>query len=385
MTAPYAAAADIVRLTPVAQVMAPGTPAMDCEDTLVLSEAAAYQRAPPLLVDDADAAEDCRAAIALYHLVLRQTHPACVALSLPDARVAGQGAVVTRSGALIAESVVNFTAHGKVPDGLVKAGPSTYGITPATRHITAPCLLAKRPWYRNYGHWLIDCASTIALASATGLTHGMSLVIGEYGYSPAMQGVVRDTLSAVGWDAEILVHPDNEAWAFDSLCYVTPLHIPPLFKLPDALRALRHALLPRVDREPSGRRIFLSRGDTAPRRLLNENELLGLCVKNGFELIRPERLSLADQVRLFRSAEIVVGVKGAALTNAVFMSPGSAVVALSPGDFPDPFFWDITGQLGVRYLELFGPLAPGPSRSKNDFTLQPDKLRAALAALEAHS
>jgi capsular polysaccharide biosynthesis protein len=355
----------------------------DCDEGLMLAAAGSYTRAAPLLVDDAEAADDCRQAIARYHGVLRQSHAACAALALPDARIAGQGAVVTRSGALIAESVASFTAHGNVPDGLVAAGPSAYAMKPAARRIANPCLLAKRPWYRNYGHWLIDCASGIALASAARVTDGMSLVIGPYDHSPAMQRVVRDTITALGWQGEILVHPDDEVWAFDSLCYVTPLHIPPLFKLPDGLRALQRMLPVAPTTEPPRRRIFLSRGDKVPRRLLNENELLGLCVKHGFELVHPERLSLTEQAALFQSAAVVVGVKGAALTNAIFMSPGTAVIALSPGDFPDPFFWDIAAQLGVAYLEIIGGITTDRYRGLNDFTIQPNKLQAALALMEA--
>lgn len=379
---------DVVRLAPAAHVMAADAAwsdddVRDCIECRVVAPAGSYPRLAPAFVDDAEAEAECRQAVSRYFKVLRQSHAGSVALRLPDARVAGQGAVVTRSGTLITDSVVTFTAHGKVPDGFTGVGPSTYGLRRPTRRIDRPCLLAKRPWYRNFGHWLIDCASTVSIASQLGLAKDMPIVIGDYRSSPAMQTVVRETLDLLGCRAEVLTHPDDEVWRFAQLCYVTPVHVPPLFKLPEALRALRTGLLAAAPAVPPRRRLFLSRGDRALRGLLNENELLGLCVKRGFELVQPDHLPLAEQAALFREAAIVVGVKGAALTNTVFMSPGAAVVALSPSDFPDPFFWDIAGQLEIRYLEVFGPIATNRERGLNDFAVQAARLQAALAAAEA--
>ena len=377
---------EVVRLMDAAQVVAASQQCThevirDCWNTRVVASASHYDRAAPLLVDDDEATDRAKQALARYHAVLRQGYPERMALSLRNARLTGQGAVLTRSGALIAETVAEFTANGLVPTGLLRADADTFRVPRATRRISHPCLLAQRPWYRNYGHWLVDCATVIALASSLGLTDRMSIVIGCY-ENPAMEKVVRCTLQEFAWRSEILIHPDEEVWEFDTLWYFTPLHVPPLFKLPIGLQALKSHFLPSLGLPCSpSRKLFISRGDRASRRLLNENELLGMCVRSGFELVYPERLSLTQQAALFRDAQVVVGVKGAALTNTMFMSPGSAAIVLSPADFPDPFFWDICGQFGVGYLELFGRATTDRHPGQAAFRIDAGRLATALSLI----
>ena len=379
------------RLATVAQVIGAGERHVDDvgrDYRIVRSVAPAgcYARTAPLLLDAEEATEPTKRELAEYYAVLSQNYPERSALFLRNARVAGQGAVMACSGTLITESVAEFTARGLVPDGFVKLESDVYGaIKGVSRRIERPCLLAKRPWYRNYGHWLVDSATVIAMAAATGLSDGAAIVIGCY-ESPALERVVQDTVQEFSARSEVLVHPDDEVWEFDELCYVTPLHVPPMFKLPDALRMLKTGLLPARDASfcPT-RRLFVSRGPNGLRQLLNEDELLEICVRHGFDVVYPERLSLADQAALFSDAGYVIGVKGAALTNAIFMSPGTTVIVLSPADFADPFFWDICGQADIGYVEIFGAVATARNAGHNDFRIDPHKLEAALSLVGANS
>ena len=123
--------------------------------------------------------------------------------------------------------------------------------------------------------------------------------------------------------------------------------------------------------QPS-RRLFISRGGHPARRLENEAELIAHARRHGYEVVEPQHLDLAGQARLFHGAASVVGVKGAALANLLFCPAGAACLVLSPGDFPDPFFWDLASHAGVTYAELFGRLT-GRDRpqSHNGFTIDP--------------
>ncbi|MDE2008133.1 MAG: class I SAM-dependent methyltransferase, partial [Rhodospirillales bacterium] len=50
-----------------------------------------------------------------------------------------------------------------------------------------------------------------------------------------------------------------------------------------------------------------------------------------------------------------------------------------PGDWYDPVFWDLVGQNGCRYLEIFGPLTDtGAAVSHNAFAIAPSSLTRAL-------
>ncbi len=84
----------------------------------------------------------------------------------------------------------------------------------------------------------------------------------------------------------------------------------------------------------TGRRLFLSRKKITEssggryRALLNEDELLAEVAAIGYEIIEPETLPLAEQVRLFREADVVVGLGGAAMFNVVFCRPGTTVISI---------------------------------------------------------
>jgi hypothetical protein len=83
-----------------------------------------------------------------------------------------------------------------------------------------------------------------------------------------------------------------------------------------------------------GRKLFVSRSSDATRRLLmNRAEVEVLFAEAGFEIVHPEQLSVADQARLFASAEIVAGESGAGFANVGFCDPGAKVFEIQPENF----------------------------------------------------
>ena len=84
---------------------------------------------------------------------------------------------------------------------------------------------------------------------------------------------------------------------------------------------------------------------------------------------------------MFAAAELVVGMKGAALANLMFAPEDAAAVVLSPRHWIDPIFWDLAGQLGQRYIEVLADQAEGGAADPRA-PLQVD-LAALAHALEA--
>ena len=117
--------------------------------------------------------------------------------------------------------------------------------------------------------------------------------------------------------------------------------------MPLAISRLRSKFLGDTVKAPRARQaIYIRRGANFPRRLVNEDAILALCEELGITTVVPEEVGIIAQAELFHAADLVVGVKGAALTNALFCLPPTHIVALSPGDFPDPFFWDLVRRAG---------------------------------------
>src|SRR6266436_4954051 len=77
-------------------------------------------------------------------------------------------------------------------------------------------------------------------------------------------------------------------------------------------------------------RIYIRRGNTRTRNLTNEAEVIAFLKKFDFVSVSMDGLTCEAQARLFASAETIIGVHGAALTNLLFASEGCKVVEMFP-------------------------------------------------------
>jgi hypothetical protein len=85
----------------------------------------------------------------------------------------------------------------------------------------------------------------------------------------------------------------------------------------------------------------------------------------GFELINLSALSLEEQITAFAAAEIVVGVHGAGLTNAVFSRPGLKLLEILPPLVATPAYWLLCHGAGHHYIAM---VADDPELARPDYT-----------------
>ena len=123
-----------------------------------------------------------------------------------------------------------------------------------------------------------------------------------------------------------------------------------------ALALLRRYFLPKVidlDAPPAGpKRLFISRTDTTWRRLADEEQLHGPLQERGFEIIHPARLSMVEQIQMFRSATLVAGVHGSGLVNTVWSAVAPRVIEISPHTARDTHFSNLVKRLGGQHWRL---------------------------------
>ena len=315
---------------------------------------------------------------------LAQPYGSTLGLLLTDALVIGQGSVVTRNGLLIQESCRAILEQNRTPPGLRPVGPGWICAVPEPiRREGRVSILAKAPWWRNYGHWLVDSAALLALVVDRLRGNDIQIVVGKQ-VAPAMRRIVAETLAIVAPGIPVVEHDDAEPVVFFRLYYVTPTSVSPLFKLPESLRALRGKLVAGAPRP--GRRIYVQRDAQGPRTLLNEPDVLRVAASQGFEVVRPERHGLREQAQLFSEAAVVMGVKGAGLTNLLFAPRDSSVVVLSPSNWGDSFFWDLAGQIGITYVEVIGKVRDGMAEPPNSpFEVDLARLGEALERATGHA
>jgi len=330
--------------------------------------------------------------------------PARHLLLLSEAKLAGHGCIVAPSGpsyVMIRDSAFELLHfHRGVPPGFARDAAGRLTL-PARidRRIEPRCLVLKRWWSPNFGHWLVDQAMALSFLVRRGGLDTRHIVIHRV-ENPSLREIVRQTIAAILPDAIVHEHPDDEIWQFRELAWLMPLNLPrlfrrwhvppvlrscrqpPLFALPAALESLRADLLSAsVPAAARPRRLHILRPGVTWRRLENEAEIAGIAARHGFTPVVPETLAMAEQAALFAGAEAVLGVKGAAMTNILFAAPSCRLILLSPADFIDQFYWNIASLRGVAYHELFGKIvAQGKVAGHNAFRVDPVRAEAMIAA-----
>jgi capsular polysaccharide biosynthesis protein len=119
---------------------------------------------------------------------------------------------------------------------------------------------------------------------------------------------------------------------------------------PYAVDFLRRSFLPHASPPSSSlpKRFYIIR-ERYTRGVTNEVEVREFFTRKGWELIAPEKLSIPDQIALFRDAEAIAGVHGSAFTNLLWCSPGARVLELVPENFMAGAFGWLARANGLRH------------------------------------
>jgi len=104
---------------------------------------------------------------------------------------------------------------------------------------------------------------------------------------------------------------------------------------------------------PLPRRIFVER-TIGPRRVINRDQLDPVLCRHGIQALDLTKLSPEQEIRLFRDAELVVGVTGSGLANALF-SRSAHLVELVAGPEVLPTFFYLATAKGLPYDYVLGP------------------------------
>ena len=128
------------------------------------------------------------------------------------------------------------------------------------------------------------------------------------------------------------------------------------------------------------KRVFISRENMSRRRILNRKEIMNVLSTHGFRKYCPESLTIAEQVALFESADILVGPTGGGFTNMIFSKEVDIIEIFQPNHFITWFF-ELASVLGHEYLPLFGDSVdkyPNLSPHHYDFTVSASHINDVL-------
>jgi capsular polysaccharide biosynthesis protein len=197
----------------------------------------------------------------------------------------------------------------------------------------------------NYYHWLLTALPKLLVMM---YRYGR-LKFDRVMVNDARVGYVRQTLELMGVPEEMVVSALDyprvvlEEGIFGSvtsqLMYPHPL-------VAEMFRAVFSRSLYR------GRRIYIARRGT--RRILNEEELLGVLRPLNFEVVDLEGLEVGEQMRIFSQAECVISPHGAGLSNLIFAVPRTKVLELFSPQQVSPTYWYLANACSQEYHYLMG-------------------------------
>jgi len=174
----------------------------------------------------------------------------------------------------------------------------------------------------------------------------------------------RDALAALGIDEKQLVDPVETPYVTAPMVYATTVDKDERIH-PQMIDAVRRLFLKDAP-EKGTRRIYVERGQSPGRRIVNEQDLIEHLKTFGFESVRMDGLSLTDQADLFASCEAVCALHGAALTNLAYAPEGSALIELMPPTYVSRYYWDIATRRNMTYCVIIGEPEPGADLAQRD-------------------
>jgi len=222
----------------------------------------------------------------------------------------------------------------------------------------------------NVGHWLMDGLLRLAVLEEAGLAKHANFILFD------LQPRYLEPMEALGYGAERCAGLRSGHWEVEHLL-VPSFLAPPGFMRPWGFRWLRNRL--GIEGKPPGkRRFWIGRNRARWRRVLNEEELLPILEKAGFEYVELEKLSFREQMELLSQAGVIAAPHGAGVTNLLFAPRRIRVLELFPERYVIPVFCMLAHVLDQEYFYLTGTSAPG-DRSKeflnmDNYRVAPERL-----------
>jgi hypothetical protein len=260
----------------------------------------------------------------------------------------GNSGAVVLNGKIVVESVFDVSRLAKSPAFKTPALlllKYKKGLYTSVLHL---------PWAENNNyHWFFDCLPRLYYLLNTVKEPIKVIMRADL---PVYQLQTLQFILSGYPQAEVVFIGKHEKWELESFMLSSFIANPQSGFLPQSVSQwLRDNIWKGYGIQPGSpkKRLYLSRSKAKTRRVLNEEELLPILAKYGFEVVRPEELRYQQQVQLFFDAEAVIAPHGAGLTNLLF-SERSDVLELHPANLIKTHYFLLCKGLGFKYDAVIG-------------------------------
>ena len=351
------------RVASLDELLAPPT---GTDRYVVLADDEVYPRRWPDLAGPGDQ-ERLRRAAEQYQGGAAFDAPAVFLACLHRARIVSPEALVLNQ-----QGDILFEAAMSREEVLEQNGIFERLVTPRGIHRGGQYALLAHPWSYGYYHWLLEALPRLALLKQDARLAELLLIV-----PGPLKRFQQETLQLAGIADERLVPFDGGCWEVEEL-FFPALPAPTGNPSPHAVEWLRRTFLPGTPDLPDpsragGRKLYLSRRDAPQRRLLNETEITGFLVSEGFEIFCAGDHSFAEQVKTFSEASLVIAPHGAAVSNMVFAPSSACLIEFFGRNYVNGCYWALANLRQQRY----GCLTGEPTGL--DYTISLESLQVMMA------
>ncbi len=211
-----------------------------------------------------------------------------------------------------------------------------------------PCIWFIDNFSRNYFHWLTD-----ALPRLFSVRHLIptSTILLPYHYERAE--FVKSSLRPFGI-SDLQFIPESQVFLLRDLFLPSPTAVTGNYN-DQLIRSMRHFYAPYYSNQrltiDCGHKIYISRAKASRRKILNEDEVVGLLSRFGFRTVYFEDLSFDEQASIALNAKYLISNHGAGLTNMLFMESGTCVLELrKEDDCNNNCYFSLASALDLEYF-----------------------------------
>jgi capsular polysaccharide biosynthesis protein len=313
----------------------------------------------------------------LWQLFGETRTPAAGCYAIEDATLAPTGIAIKDGVAFHAEAFIHPRHH------VVTVSDRLNAEALPVRHVAGPVAVIYGPAHETWGHWLVDLLPRLWVLHAA----GFALEQLRFVVPPDLRDFATELLRLSGVRPEQFVRYAYWREVLHTDCLLLPTglragnRLAPCFAA--ATRFWTQRALLAAGKTPRGpAAIFLSRGNAPQdRHLVNRADIEAIAAAHGLEVVRPEGLTIAEQIGLFSGVRLVCGEYGSALHNAVFAAAGAVVCALrGTARHPDFVQSGIAAALRQDIAYVFGATEGEGARQR--FSIEPRYFTQALRLLE---
>ncbi|MEB3281098.1 MAG: tetratricopeptide repeat protein [Lyngbya sp.] len=215
----------------------------------------------------------------------------------------------------------------------------------------------------GYFHWMFDVVGRLDMVHKYSAIHNQKIDKFVFTHCPNKYQI--DCLAALGISADKIL----ESYHYPHLKakQVIVPNITPEFGISqwkcDYLKTslLNSKLRPEI---PGYKRIYIDRNQAGYRKTINNQAVVQLLEKYGFQRIYLETLSVVEQAHYLNAAEVVVAPHGAGLTNLTFCKPGTKVIEIFSPGYITSLYWFLSNICRLEHYYLLGERLPDDDNPK---------------------